>query len=88
MPEYKTEDERREEIKNILKKLADLDVTLKVNGMKEFIKVSNEFVKEGKFYNGKIPLPDLNRVIVCFFPLLKGRVCDVTLKYTGKKPKL
>jgi len=80
MPEYKTEDERREEIKNLLKKLAELDITLKVEGMKEFIEKSNEYVKEGKFFGGRIPLKTLNRVMICFFPLVKGKVCDVTLR--------
>jgi hypothetical protein len=81
MPEYKTEDERREEIKNLLKKLAELDITLKVDGMKEFLNKSNEFVKEGRYFEGRINLPGLNRVMLCFFPLVKGKVCDVTLRH-------
>ena len=87
MPIYKTEDERREEIKNLLKKLSDLDITLKVDGMKEFIEKSNEFIKEGKYFHGKIPLKGLDRVMECFFPLVKGRVCDVNLKYIGSTKK-
>lgn len=81
MVEYKTENERREEIKNLLSKLADLNITLKIDGMKEFLDKSNDYIKNGTYFKGKIKLKGVDREMHCFFPLVKGVVADITLKY-------
>jgi hypothetical protein len=78
---YKTKEERSAEIKNLLKKLSDLEITMKTPGMIDFLKQSKLFVDDGLFWQGHIPLKGLNRTLYAFLTNKRGIVCDVTLKY-------
>jgi len=78
---YKSKEERSAEIKNLLKKLSELDITVKTPGMIEFLKQSKLFVDDGLFWDGHIPLKGLNRTLYGFLTNKKGIVSDITLKY-------
>ena len=78
---HKTKEERSAEIKNLLKKLSDLEITMKTPGMIDFLKQSKLFVDDGLFWQGHIPLKGLNRTLYAFLTNKRGIVCDVTLKY-------
>ena len=78
---HKTKEERSAEIKNLLKKLGELEITIKTPGMIDFLKHAKEFIDEAVFWNGHIPLKGLNRTLYGFLTNKKGIVCDVTLKY-------
>jgi hypothetical protein len=78
---YKSKEERSAEIKNLLKKLSDLEITAKTPGMIEFLKQSKLFVDNGLFWDGHIPLKGLNRTLYAFLTNKRGIVCDITLKY-------
>ena len=78
---HKTKEERSAEIKNLLKKLSDLEITMKTPGMIEFLKQSKLFVDEAVFWTGNIPLKGTHRVLYGFLTNKRGIVCDVTLKY-------
>ena len=78
---YKSKEERSTEIKNLLKKLSELEITVKTPGMIEFLKQSKLFVDNGLFWDGHIPLKGLNRTLYAFLTNKRGIVCDVTLKY-------
>ena len=78
---YKSKEERSAEIKNLLKKLSELEITMKTPGMIEFLKQSKLFVDDGLFWQGHIPLKGLNRTLYGFLTNKRGIVCDVTLKY-------
>ena len=78
---FKTKEERSAEIKNLLKKLSELEITMKTPGMIEFLKQSKLFVDDGLFWNGNIPLKGLNRTLYGFLTNKRGIVSDVTLKY-------
>lgn len=78
---FKTKEERSAEIKNLLKKLSELEITVKTPGMIEFLKQSKLFVDEAVFWKGHIPLKGLNRTLYAFLTNKRGIVCDVTLKY-------
>jgi len=78
---FKTKEERSAEIKNLLKKLSDLEITMKTPGMIDFLKQSKLFVDDGIFWQGHIPLKGLNRTLYGFLTNKRGIVCDVTLKY-------
>ena len=78
---YKSKEERSTEIKNLLKKLSELEITVKTPGMIEFLKQSKLFVDDGLFWDGHIPLKGLNRTLYGFLTNKKGIVSDVTLKY-------
>jgi len=77
----KTVEDRKSEIKHLLLKLTDLGITSKIEGFNEFLIRANDFIKKETYFKGKIKLPSINREMNCFFPLKKGIVCDVHLKY-------
>ena len=78
---FKTKEERSAEIKNLLKKLSDLEITVKTPGMIDFLKHTKTYIDEAVFWQGHIPLKGLNRTLYGFLTNKRGIVCDVTLKY-------
>jgi hypothetical protein len=82
---YKSKEERSTEIKNLLKKLSELEITVKTPGMIEFLKQSKLFVDNGQFWDGNIPLKGLNRTLHGFLTNKRGIVCDITLKYVKEE---
>ena len=81
-PDYfKTEDERRTEIKVLLNQLADFGIIASIPGMKDFLKNSQLFIKEGVYCEGRIRLTGTNRVLCGFLTNRKNKVSDITLKY-------
>ena len=78
---YKSKEERSAEIKNILQKLSDLEITAKTPGMIDFLKHTKNFIDEAVFWKGHIPLKGLNRTLYAFLTNKRGIVCDITLKY-------
>jgi hypothetical protein len=82
---YKSKEERSAEIKNLLKKLSDLEITMKTPGMIDFLKNTKNFIDNGQFWDGHIPLKGLNRTLYGFLTNKRGIVCDVTLKYVKEE---
>ena len=78
---FKTKEERSAEIKNLLKKLSELEITMKTPGMIDFLKHTKDFIHEAVFWNGHIPLKGLNRTLYAFLTNKRGIVSDITLKY-------
>ena len=78
---FKTEDDRRSEIKVLLNQLADLGIIASIPGMKDFLKHSQLFIKEGVYWEGRIRLIGTNRVLCGFLTNRKNKVSDITLKY-------
>ena len=82
---HKTKEERSAEIKNLLKKLSDLEITAKTPGMIDFLKHTKEFIDEAVFWNGHIPLKGTHRVLHAFLTNKRGIVSDITLKYVKEE---
>ena len=82
---HKTKEERSVEIKNLLKKLSDLEITAKTPGMIDFLKHTKEFIDDGQFWKGHIPLKGTHRVLYGFLTNKRGIICDVTLKYVKEE---
>jgi hypothetical protein len=82
---YKSKEERSTEIKNLLKKLSELEITIKTPGMIDFLKHTKDFIHEAVFWQGHIPLKGTHRVLHGFLTNKKGIVCDVTLKYVKEE---
>ena len=78
---FKTKEERSAEIKNLLKKLSELEITMKTPGMIDFLKHTKDFIHEAVFWKGHFPLKGLNRTLYGFLTNKRGIVSDVTLKY-------
>ena len=82
---FKTKEERSAEIKNLLKKLSELEITMKTPGMIDFLKHTKDFIHEAVFWNGNIPLKGTHRVLYGFLTNKRGIVCDITLKYVKEE---
>ncbi len=82
---HKSKEERSAEIKNLLKKLSDLEITMKTPGMIDFLKHTKEFIDNGLFWDGHIPLKGTHRVLHGFLTNKRGIVCDITLKYVKEE---
>jgi uncharacterized protein YjgD (DUF1641 family) len=82
---HKTKEERSAEIKNLLKKLSDLEITMKTPGMIDFLKQSKNFIDEAVFWTGNIPLKGTHRVLHGFLTNKRGIVSDITLKYVKEE---
>jgi hypothetical protein len=82
---YKSKEERSTEIKNLLKKLSDLEITAKTPGMIDFLKNTKNFIDNGQFWDGHIPLKGTHRILHGFLTNKRGIVCDVTLKYVKEE---
>lgn len=78
---YKSKEDRSTEIKNLLKKLSELEITMKTPGMIDFLKHTKNFIDDGLFWDGHIPLKGTHRVLHGFLTNKRGIICDVTLKY-------
>ncbi len=78
---YKTKEEREFEVKNLLKQLADLGITIGIPGMKDFLLHSQAFIKEGTYWQGRIHLTGTNRILCGFLTNSRRAVSDITLKY-------
>jgi len=78
---YKTKEEREFEVKNLLKQLSDLGITIGIPGMKEFLLHSQAFIKEGTYWQGRIKLTGTNRILCGFLTNSRRGVSDITLKF-------
>jgi len=78
---HKTREEREQEVKNLLYQLNELGINISIPGMLEFLKHTQAFIKDGTFWQGRIPLKGTNRVLVGFLTNRLNNVSDVTLKY-------
>lgn len=77
----KTEEVRKLEVNNLLTQLAGLGIVASIPGMKEFLKISQLFIKEGVHWQGRIRLTGTNRVLCGFLTNRKNKTSDITLKY-------
>ena len=77
----KTEEVRKLEVNNLLTQLAGLGIVASIPGMKDFLKISQLFIKEGVHWQGRIRLTGTNRVLCGFLTNRKNKTSDITLKY-------
>jgi hypothetical protein len=63
MVEYKTKAERTEDIKNIIKDLANFELTMKYEPVKKLYVKFKEFIDTGNQIKVNIPFPMINRRI-------------------------
>ena len=82
---YKSKEERSTEIKNLLKKLSELEITMKTPGMLEFLKHTKTFIDDGIYWQGHISLKGTHRVLHGFITNKRGIVSDITLKYVKEE---
>lgn len=78
-------EERLQQSIKLMKMLKQLGVDLKIEGMKQFSKLLNEFVKENKIASGKIFLKEENLFLHYKLTNKKGKDCEAILSSSGKR---
>ena len=78
--EYKTLEERKEQIVNIITELSKYDLNLKYEPVKELYKLFKIYIDEGKAIKINIPFVMINRRISGNLKIGKREECIITLK--------
>lgn len=81
----KTVGDRITEIRAIYEQLETYGLTDRFEGVVEFKKIANVFVREGHGASGKIPLEGIDRTLEYVLPTNPSKVSTVVLRFTGSK---
>tara|TARA_B100000470_G_scaffold166785_1_gene131285 strand:- start:341 stop:637 length:297 start_codon:yes stop_codon:yes gene_type:complete len=82
-PEYRTLEERKEEVKNILKQLSRFELTPAYEPVKNLYKLFKEYIDEDKRIVVNIPFPMINRRIKGI--LARNKREDVSIALLNEK---
>ena len=79
IPIIRTKQERKEEIRIIINKLSELELTISYEPIKELFVIMQKYVNEGGKIPINIPFPMINRVITGLLPDTVNEKCWVKL---------
>ena len=82
-PEYRTKEERQEEVKEILKQLSHFDLNIKYEPVKKLYLKFKEYISEGNRIIVNIPFPEVNRRIKGVLAISKRE--EVTIALLNEK---
>lgn len=77
----KTVPERINEIKTIYSKLEELGIHKRFSSMDRFYEDIQVYIKEGKFIEHKIKIPEIERILYYKLVTRKDKACEALLKY-------
>lgn len=80
----KTVGERITEVRALYEQLDSYGLTDRFEGVTEFKRISNEFVRLGYGASGKIPLEELERSLEYVLTKNTSKTSSVVLRFTGK----
>ena len=81
--EYRTQDERKEEVKNVLKQLSDFQLNPTYEPVKKLYLKFKEYISTGDRIVVNIPFPEINRRIKGVLAINKRE--DVTIALLNEK---
>ena len=84
-PEYRTKEERQNEVKEILRKLTQFDLNIKYEPVKKLYEKLKEYISEGERLIINIPFPEINRRIKGVLAINKRE--EVTIGLLNEKLK-
>jgi len=79
VPEFRSEDERKNEVKTIIKQLIEFNLDITYEPVKELYKLFKEYVMEDKRIKVNIPFPMINRRIKGILARNKREDCSIGL---------
>lgn len=82
-PEYRSKEERQEEVKNILKQLSEFQLNPTYEPVKKLYLKFQEYIREGQRLLVNIPFPEINRRIKGVLAINKRE--DVTIALINEK---
>ena len=62
-PQYRTREQRQEEVKNVMKQLSDFGLNMTYEPIKKLMILFKEYINEDKDIKVSIPFPEINRRI-------------------------
>ena len=62
-PQYRTKEQRQEEVKNVMKQLSDFGLNMTYEPIKKLMLLFKEYINEDKDIKVSIPFPEINRRI-------------------------
>ena len=77
----RTKEERQSEIDKVKKQLEELGLTTEIEDISKFYNIMDEFVENGDYIEGIIPLPGYGREICFFLTKNKKHEMGVMLKH-------
>ena len=80
----KTVGERITEVRALYEQLDSYGLTDRFEGVAEFKRIANEFVRHGYGASGKIPLEGLERSLEYVLTKNTSKTSSVVLRFTGK----
>ena len=81
--EYRTREERQQEVKNILEQLSEFQLNLTYEPVKKLYLKFKEYINEGERITVNIPFPEINRRIKGILAINKRE--DVTIALLNEK---
>ena len=84
-PEYRTKEERQNEVKEILRQLTQFDLNMKYEPVKKLYQKFKEYISEGERLVVNIPFPEINRRIKGVLAINKRE--EVTIGLLNEKLK-
>lgn len=78
--EYKTKEERNEQVINIIKELSKFELNLNYEPVKELYKLFKIYIEEGKAVKVNIPFEMINRRFSGYLKIGKKEDCQINLK--------
>ena len=81
--EYRTREERQQEVKNILEQLSEFQLNLTYEPVKKLYLKFKEYINEGERITVNIPFPEINRRIKGILAISKRE--DVTIALLNEK---
>ena len=79
IPEFRSEDERKNEVKHIIEQLSEFKLDTSYEPIKELYKLFKEYIKEDKRIKVNIPFPMINRRIKGILARNKNEDCSIGL---------
>tara|TARA_B110000444_G_scaffold259813_1_gene304729 strand:- start:1977 stop:2273 length:297 start_codon:yes stop_codon:yes gene_type:complete len=78
--EYKTKEERKEQVINIIKELSKFELNLKYEPVKKLYRLFKIYIDEGKAIKVNIPFEMINRRFSGHLKIGKREDCQINLK--------
>tara|TARA_B100001093_G_C26305459_1_gene791245 strand:- start:140 stop:427 length:288 start_codon:yes stop_codon:yes gene_type:complete len=79
----KSREDRVREIIEVIKKLRNLGLDNKFEGIKEFNKITREYIEDGESRQGKIKILGTKRILEYILPKRKNTEITINLKYSN-----
>ena len=83
IPIYRNKEERKEEVKILINKLAELQISSEYDAIKQFYKLLAKYISDGERIIVNIPFPEISKRIEGILPV--NKLEEVTIRLKNEK---